>query len=56
NRINVTLAKPTILLMNTGAYTVQDFTCGSCTTALGWRIIKAHERTEKWKEGHYVLE
>lgn len=57
NRVSaVTFDKPTILLMNTGAHTVQDFACKVCSTVLGWRIVKAHEWPEKWKEGNCILE
>lgn len=42
--------------MDTGAHTVQDVVCSVCSTTLGWKIVRAHEWPEKWKEGNIVLE
>ncbi|GBE89288.1 Protein yippee-like [Sparassis crispa] len=53
---NVTFNAPCILLMNTGAHTVQELSCKKCTAYLGWKIVRAHEKPEKWKEGHHLLE
>jgi hypothetical protein len=30
--------------------------CAKCSAYLGWKIVKAHERTEKWKEGKWLME
>lgn len=49
-------SKPSILLMDSGAHTVEEFACLKCSTLLGWRIVRAHEWPEKWKEGYSVLE
>jgi hypothetical protein len=35
---------------------MQEIFCASCSTYLGWRIIRAHEQSEKWKEGTCLLE
>ncbi|PPQ63984.1 hypothetical protein CVT24_009413 [Panaeolus cyanescens] len=53
---NCKLAKPGVQLMATGAHTMQEITCGVCSTYLGWKILRAHESTETWKEGHCLLE
>ncbi|KAH8831869.1 hypothetical protein DL96DRAFT_1460531 [Flagelloscypha sp. PMI_526] len=53
---NVSYAKPSVQLMATGAHTLQEISCQSCQLSLGWRIVKAHEKSETWKEGHYLLE
>jgi len=42
--------------MDSGVHTVEEFACGKCETLLGWRIVRAHEWPEKWKEGYSVLE
>lgn len=42
--------------MATGAHTMQEITCGTCSTYLGWKIVRAHESSETWKEGHSLLE
>jgi len=43
-------------LMATGAHTMSEITCGGCHLYLGWKIVRAHEPTERWKEGHFLLE
>jgi hypothetical protein len=35
---------------------MQEITCSQCSTYLGWKIIRAHEHPERWKEGHCLLE
>lgn len=35
---------------------MQETFCANCSVYLGWRIVKAHERSEKWKEGKWLLE
>ncbi|CAA7261603.1 unnamed protein product [Cyclocybe aegerita] len=53
---NVALAKPGVQLMVTGAHTMQEVTCGICLSYLGWKIVRAHEKTESWKDGHFLME
>ncbi|KDR75878.1 hypothetical protein GALMADRAFT_248617 [Galerina marginata CBS 339.88] len=53
---NVALAKPGVQLMVTGAHTMQEITCSTCTAYVGWKIVRAHEGTESWKDGHFLLE
>ncbi|KAM5541855.1 hypothetical protein V8D89_004584 [Ganoderma adspersum] len=53
---NVALDPPSILLMDSGAYTIQEFICKTCETYLGWRFVRAHDGPERWKEGCFVLE
>jgi len=43
-------------LMQTGAHVMQEITCSTCSAYLGWKIVKAYEQTEKWKEGNCLLE
>ena len=45
-----------VMLMNSGAYRVQHAACGACGEPLGWKLVRAAEKTEKWKEGFLVLE
>ncbi|KAH9830126.1 uncharacterized protein C8Q71DRAFT_717313 [Rhodofomes roseus] len=54
--LNTVLAAPSILLMDTGAHTIQEAACAPCGTYLGWKIVRAHEASEKWKEGRFLLE
>lgn len=35
---------------------MQEISCSLCSTYLGWKIVRAHERSERWKEGHCLLE
>jgi len=35
---------------------MQEITCASCSSYLGWKIVRAHNRSERWKEGHHLLE
>jgi hypothetical protein len=42
--------------MATGAHTMQEITCGTCCEYLGWKIIRAHEKSESWKDGNSLLE
>jgi len=42
--------------MATGAHTMQEITCATCSTYLGWKIVRAHEASESWKDGHSLLE
>ncbi|PCH44616.1 hypothetical protein WOLCODRAFT_53856, partial [Wolfiporia cocos MD-104 SS10] len=53
---NVALGPSSILLMDTGAHTIREFSCMQCASYLGWMIVRAHEAPERWKEGHYLLE
>ncbi|KAF9447496.1 yippee-like protein, partial [Macrolepiota fuliginosa MF-IS2] len=53
---NVTASVARVQLMTTGAHTMQEIFCTSCSVSLGWKIVKAHERSERWKEGKWLLE
>ncbi|KAF9653238.1 hypothetical protein BDM02DRAFT_3075039, partial [Thelephora ganbajun] len=53
---NVRYDRPSIQLMTSGAYTIQEIMCLGCSSYLGWKMIHAHERTERWKEGKHILE
>lgn len=35
---------------------MQEIMCAKCSAYLGWKIVKAHERMEKWKEGKWLME
>jgi len=42
--------------LTTGVHTVQDISCVECDTVLGWTYVHAHEPTQKYKEGKFILE
>ena len=43
-------------MLTTGLHTVCDVSCASCDVSLGWRYVRAHEPTQKYKEGKFILE
>ena len=55
-RQNVSLGKREVWLMRTGAHTVREIRCLRCDAYLGWKILRAHELPERWKNGSFVLE
>jgi len=40
----------------TGHFTIADIYCAKCGEVLGWKYIRAHEPTQAYKEGKYVIE
>jgi len=40
----------------TGWHVVADFTCGTCSTKLGWKYVDAKEHSQKYKVGKFILE
>ena len=55
-RHHVNLSRPVVHLMNTGAHTMEEISCSTCHSYLGWHIIRAHSSSERWKEGHFLME
>jgi hypothetical protein len=53
---NANFSKPQAQLMLTGAHTVQLISCSNCEIYLGFKFVKAHHSSEKWKEGRCLLE
>lgn len=43
-------------LMTTGVHTVRTCSCLGCGAYLGWKIVRAHDGSEAWKNGAFVLE
>ncbi|KAJ1937679.1 hypothetical protein EC988_007820, partial [Linderina pennispora] len=43
-------------LLMTGIHTVCDLCCIVCDSVVGWKYIRAHDRSQQYKEGRYVLE
>ena len=54
--INVYLGPNETRMLVTGMHVVADINCIDCHTLLGWKYKEAHEETQKYKEGHYILE
>ncbi|KNA04814.1 hypothetical protein SOVF_196230 [Spinacia oleracea] len=42
--------------MLSGMHTVADIFCCSCGQIVGWKYESAHEKSQKYKEGKFVLE
>ncbi|KAI8826175.1 yippee-like protein [Fimicolochytrium jonesii] len=42
--------------MTTGVHTVKDIFCTACQTLVGWKYEHAHEDSQKYKEGKFILE
>ncbi|KAJ7188205.1 hypothetical protein C8R46DRAFT_1054036 [Mycena filopes] len=53
---NVTLSTPKVELMGTGAHLLAEITCSKCTRYLGYKIVRAFERSESWKDSRFLLE
>lgn len=43
-------------MMTTGLHTVSDIHCNYCYANVGWKYEVAHEKTQKYKEGKFILE
>lgn len=42
--------------MTTGLHTVADISCNNCKQIVGWKYEVAHEPSQKWKEGMFIVE
>ncbi|XP_050108106.1 protein yippee-like At5g53940 isoform X2 [Malus sylvestris] len=54
--VNITLGPDEERLMLSGLHTVEDIFCCCCGQILGWKYVIAHDQTQKYKEGKFVLE
>ncbi|KAG6643390.1 protein yippee-like [Carya illinoinensis] len=54
--VNVTVGEKEDRMMITGLHTVVDIFCVGCGSILGWKYEAAHEKSQKYKEGKYILE
>ncbi|KAM7531976.1 hypothetical protein LguiB_035386 [Lonicera macranthoides] len=43
-------------MMMTGMHTVVDIFCVGCGSIVGWKYESAHEKSQKYKEGKFILE
>ncbi|XP_022735251.1 protein yippee-like At5g53940 isoform X1 [Durio zibethinus] len=55
-RVNITIGALEERLMLSGMHTVADIFCCCCGQIVGWKYEVAHEKTQKYKEGKFVLE
>ncbi|KAB1224331.1 Protein yippee-like [Morella rubra] len=54
--VNVTVGEQEERLMITGLHTVVDIFCVGCGSLVGWKYEAAHEKSQKYKEGRFILE
>jgi len=53
--VNVSVGENEDRMMITGMHTVSDIFCVRCGVILGWKYEVAFERTQKYKEGKFIL-
>ncbi|KAG2396763.1 Protein yippee-like [Vigna angularis] len=54
--VNFTIGVLEERMMLSGLHTVADIFCCCCGQIVGWKYESAHERSQKYKEGKFVLE
>ncbi|XP_078436490.1 protein yippee-like [Wolffia australiana] len=54
--VNVWVGRNEDRLMMTGMHTVADIFCVGCGSEVGWVYVVAHEKSQKYKEGKFILE
>ncbi|KAA3467681.1 protein yippee-like isoform X5 [Gossypium australe] len=56
NAVNITVGALEERVMLSGMHTVADIFCCCCGQIVGWKYEAAHEKSQKYKEGKFVLE
>ncbi|KAL1346262.1 hypothetical protein AAHE18_08G177100 [Arachis hypogaea] len=56
NSVNFTMGVLEERMMLSGLHTVADIFCCCCGQIIGWKYESAHEKSQKYKEGKFVLE
>ncbi|KAJ4824291.1 hypothetical protein Tsubulata_023641 [Turnera subulata] len=56
NAVNITMGALEERMMLSGMHTVADIFCCCCGQIVGWKYEAAHEKSQKYKEGEFVLE
>ncbi|XP_010543218.1 PREDICTED: protein yippee-like At3g08990 [Tarenaya hassleriana] len=54
--VNVTVGEEEDRVMMTGWHTVVDIFCVGCGNLVGWKYEAAYEKSQKYKEGKFILE
>lgn len=54
--VNLTYSNVQDRIMLTGRHYVRDVNCKNCKAKLGWMYEFANEETQRYKEGHVILE
>ena len=53
---NVTLGVHEERLLMTGMHTVRDVFCSGCGSLMGWQYVRAHDASQRYKEGKFIVE
>ncbi|KAF8411128.1 hypothetical protein HHK36_003667 [Tetracentron sinense] len=56
NVVNITVGPQEERMMLSGLHTVADIFCCCCGQIVGWKYEAAHNKSQKYKEGKFVLE
>ncbi|KAH1063554.1 hypothetical protein J1N35_028541 [Gossypium stocksii] len=56
NVVNITVGDLEERMMMSGIHTVADIFCCCCGQIVGWKYEAAYEKSQKYKEGKFVLE
>lgn len=54
--VNIFQSKEEERMLMTGIHTVADISCDICKSKIGWIYIKSPEKTQKYKEGKFIIE
>ncbi|CAI9097315.1 OLC1v1033708C1 [Oldenlandia corymbosa var. corymbosa] len=54
--VNVTYGEKEERMMMTGVHVVSDMFCVGCGSMVGWKYESALEKSQKYKEGKFILE
>lgn len=54
--VNVSVGLQEERMMTTGMHMVADIFCNCCGQIVGWKYEAAHENSQKYKEGKFILE
>ncbi|CAM6007441.1 unnamed protein product [Sphagnum compactum] len=54
--VNVSVGRQEDRMMTTGKHTVADIFCNCCQRIVGWKYESAYEKSQKYKEGKFILE
>ncbi|XP_071907383.1 protein yippee-like At5g53940 isoform X3 [Coffea arabica] len=56
NAVNISVGPREDRMMLSGMHTVADIYCCCCGQIVGWKYEAAHVKSQKYKEGKFVLE
>ncbi|KAJ7539913.1 hypothetical protein O6H91_11G114900 [Diphasiastrum complanatum] len=54
--VNVSVGPQENRMMTTGLHTVADIYCNCCWRIVGWKYEAAFDKSQKYKEGKFILE